>query len=221
MIVLHFPTTKDLFLYLECEVLSNIDHPSIIKTFRFFFGDIEHEPSILLENCKSNLKKSVKNLSNEARCQIIIEISSAMKSVHEAGIMHRDLKLVNILLDADDHTKVSDFGLCMMIEQESLTGSRTQLAGTLNYMAPELVRGRKDYDEKVDVYPFGVVVFMIFTKGQKPDVSIADVADGNMAEIPMSVSKFASNLISRCWEKEPFKRPSFAGIYDLLKGNEN
>lgn len=177
--------------------------------------------SILLEYCKSNQKKNVKKLSNEVRCQIIVEISSAMKSVHEAGIIHRDLKLENILLDADDHAKVSDFGLCTLIDQESLTGSRTQMAGTLNYMAPELVRGRKDYDEKVDVYAFGVVVFMILTKGQKPDASIADVADGKMAEIPMSVSKFASNLISRCWEKDPSKRPSFTEICDLLKGNEN
>lgn len=144
-----------------------------------------------------------------------------MKRVHEAGIMHCDLKLENILLYADDHAKVSDFGLCTLIEQESLTGSRTQMAGTLNYMAPELVRGRKDYDEKVDVYAFGVVVFMILTKGQKPDASIADVADGKMAEIQMSVNKFASNLISRCWEKEPSKRPSFAEICDLLKGNKN
>ena len=157
-----------------------------------------HGPSILLEFCASNLK-----------------------SVHSAGVIHRDLKLENILLDEDNHAKVSDFGLSGFIEQESGGWSRTQMVGTASYMAPELVQGRKDYDEKVDVYAFGVVVFMIVTKGERPGISAFDVGNGKKAAIPMSVSRFSRNLIEKCWSFKASDRPSFSEINDLLRGNED
>ena len=155
------------------------------------------------------------------RVGVIVEVSSAMESVHSAGVIHRDLKLENILLDEDNHAKVSDFGLSGFIEQESGGWSRTQMVGTASYMAPELVQGRKDYDEKVDVYAFGVVVFMIVTKGERPGISAFDVGNGKKAAIPMSVSRFSRNLIEKCWSFKASDRPSFSEINDLLRGNED
>lgn len=180
-----------------------------MKTFGFFYGDSSHAPSILLEFCPSNLKKRVKKLTNRERVRVIIELSSAMESVHTAGIIHRDLKLENILLDKDNHVKLGDFGLCSFIEKDTEIMSYTQMVGTINYMAPELVKGRKDYNEKVDVYAFGVVVFMILTNGEKPDITIFDVGAGKKAPIPKSVSSFSKKLIEKCWSFEASERPSF------------
>ena len=104
---------------------------------------------------------------------------------------------------------------------DSETMSRTQMAGTLMYMAPELVQGRTDYDEKVDVYAFGVVVFMILTKGEIPKISLYDVGAGKKADIPSSVSSFSRDLINKCWSYKASDRPSFAEICDTLKGNES
>ena len=112
----------------EYEIINSRDHANIVRADGFCFGDSTQSMSILLEFCASNLK-----------------------SGHSAGVIHRDLKLENILLDDDNHAKVSDFGLSGFIEQESGGWSRTQMVGTASYMAPELVQGRKDYDEKVDV----------------------------------------------------------------------
>ena len=205
----------------EYEFLNSLNHPNIIKTFGISFGDPKHPPAILLEYCPSNLKKKIKKLNDNERICAIVDISSAMKEVHALGIIHRDLKLENILLDSNNKIKVSDFGLGTFIKLDSETISRTQMTGTLKYMAPELVQERDDYNEKVDVYAYGVVVFLILTKGEFPKISLHDVGNGKKAAIPSNITKFASGLINKCWSYKAEDRPSFAEIYEILKGNEN
>ena len=206
---------------LEYESINQLDHANIIKAFGISFGDSTHPPAILLEYCVSNLKKKIKKLTNSERICAIVDLSSAMKEVHSVGIIHRDLKLENILLDENNKIKVSDFGLCTLMTVDNESKTRTQMTGTLKYMAPELVQEKTDYDEKVDVYAFGVVVFLILTKGEFPKISLADVGAGKKADIPSSISGFARDLINKCWSYEASDRPSFAEICDTLKGNED
>lgn len=116
---------------------------------------------------------------------------------------------------------MSDFGLCALIELDAETLSRTTMKGTLKYMAPEIFQERKDYDEKVDVYAFGVVVYLILTKGEFPKISVADVSAGKKADIPDSITDFSRELIDRCWSCQASERPSFAEICDTLKGKED
>lgn len=203
----------------ECEVLNSLNHPNIIKTFGFYFGDSTHEPAILLEYCQSNLKKRIKKLNDKERISVIVSLCSAMKEVHSVGIIHRDLKPENILFDENNNVKLSDFGLCTLIKNDE-TLSHTQMTGSLHFMSPELIQGRTDYDEKVDVYAFGVVLFLILTKGQYPEISIADVGAGKQAPVPSSITEFSSELIKSCWSAESKNRPSFAEICDMLEGND-
>lgn len=206
---------------LEYESINHLDHPNIIKAFGISFGDSTHSPAILLEYCVSNLKKMIKKMSDSERVSAIVDISSAMKEVHSVGIIHRDLKLENILVDDKNKIKVSDFGLCTLMTTDDDTKSRTQMTGTLVYMAPELLEGRTDYDEKVDVYAFGVVVYQILMKGEFPNIGIADVIKGKKADIPSSICSFSRNLINKCWSYKASERPSFDEICNTLKGNEN
>lgn len=201
----------------EYEILNQIDHPNIIKTYGFCFGDKTQEPVILLEYCPSSLKKKIKKLNKNEKIQIIIGIISAMKEVHSLGIIHRDLKLENILLDDNNNVKVSDFGLSTLADA-SMT--YTQMAGTLKFMAPELVNCRTDINEKVDVYSFGVLVYLIISEGEFPKIGLADVGNGKKAEIPENFSSFSRNLINKCWSFEAKDRPSFEEIYNIVKGNE-
>lgn len=206
---------------LEYESINQLDHKNIIKAFGIYFGDEEHAPSILLEYCASNLKKKIKKLTNSERIRAIVDISSAMKEVHSVGIIHRDLKLENILLDEENNVKLSDFGLCTLMTVENESKTRTQMTGTLKYMAPELLNESTDYDEKVDVYAFGVVVFLILTKGEFPKIGFSDILHGKKADIPSSITHFSKELINKCWSFKASDRPSFAEIYDSLNKNES
>ena len=116
-----------------------------------------------------------------------------MDKVHSMGIIHRDLKPENIPLDSNNNKKLCDFSHWAFINNE--TKSPTCMIGSLPFMSTELLQGRKDDDQKVDVYAFGVVVFNILTKGEYPDISFAEVANGNQAPIPSNISSFSSQLI--------------------------
>lgn len=204
----------------EYEVLNELNHPNIIKVFGICNGDETHPPSIVLELCPSNLSCQIKSLNDIERISIIIEICSAMKEVHKAGIIHRDLKLENILLDKNNHVKLSDFSICTFFDNNG-SMNHTQMIGTLKFMAPEIILEQTDYNEKIDVYSFGVVFFLILTKGEFPKINIVDVGKGKKAEIPKFITEFSRDLINLCWSFDPKERPSFDDIYRNLTENKN
>ena len=204
----------------EFEVIFKLNHPNIVKAYEFCFGDSTHSPSYILEYCPNNLKKCIERIQKSERKRIIIELSSAMEKVHSIGIIHRNLKLENILLDEEDHVKLIDFGDYALIKDETESMDRTQNVGSIHFMAPELIQGKKDYNEKVDVYSFGVIVYMILTKGEYPKINILDVGIGKKANIPSNASKFSKELIDKCWSFKPSDSPSFTGICLMLQENE-
>ena len=85
-------------------------------------------------------------------------------------------------------------------------------------MAPEIIN-EQHYDEKVDVYSFGVLVYFILSGGKMPEITLAQVANGKMASIPPSFTPFAKDLITKCWSFQPNDRPSFDTILKLLSEN--
>ncbi len=104
-----------------------------------------------------------------------IEIADALAHAHESGLVHRDLKSTNVMITPKQGAKVLDFGLARMLDthqidalsqsQRSLTDEGL-IAGTLPYMAPELLRGQRG-DERVDIWALGVLLYEMFT-GRRP-----------------------------------------------------
>ncbi|OHS96962.1 CAMK family protein kinase [Tritrichomonas foetus] len=123
----------------EYEIMSQISHQNILKTYGICYGDSSHPPSILLEYCPTNLKKMIQKLTTEEKeriiSEIIHEIISGMSYLHSRGIIHRDLKPENILIDSSKHVKICDFCLCTTMNEHT----HTQGIGTLSYMSPELL----------------------------------------------------------------------------------
>ena len=154
-------------LFNEYVLLSNLNHPNIVKVFGFYYGNENHNPAILLEYCKFNLEKIIKELNDDDLVGIIYEICLAMKYVHEMNIIHRDLKMKNILITSKKHVKICDFGISKKMDLTTFT-SNTHNIGTIPFMAPEIFNDDVDYDQKVDVYAFGVIMYFICTKGDLP-----------------------------------------------------
>ncbi|KAJ7953581.1 putative Kinase [Quillaja saponaria] len=108
------------------------------------------------------VKKNAQPLTWEMRCKIVLGTAEGLAYLHEESqvrIIHRDIKLSNILLDEDFTPRIADFGLARLFPDDK-THISTAIAGTLGYMAPEyVVRGK--LTEKADVYSFGVLVIEV------------------------------------------------------------
>ena len=99
-------------------------------------------------------------------------------------------------------------------EQSTSRGS-----GTQKFMAPEILKEEK-YNEKADVYSFGVILFFMISGGQMPKITIIQMGNGKKAPIPDTFTEFASDLINKCWETDPDDRPSFQEIAESLEKND-
>jgi eukaryotic-like serine/threonine-protein kinase len=99
--------------------------------------------------------------------RIAVEISHALEYVHSMGVVHRDLKPENVFVDEHDWIKLIDFGIASKQGGRRLTfGKLSQLTGTVDYMAPEQVRGKRG-DARTDVYALGAMLYEMLT-GEAP-----------------------------------------------------
>jgi hypothetical protein len=137
-------------------------------------------------------------------------------------VLHRDLKSANLLLDEGYKTKVCDFGLSRLKAQaRSMTGN----CGTVQWMAPEVLANRS-YDEKADVYSFGIILWELLTRecpyeGMAPIAcALAVLNRDKRPEIPKWCPPGLHALIKACVKKEPSERPSFPQIILALDAME-
>lgn len=90
----------------------------------------------------------------------------------------------------------------------------------MQFMAPEILQGKTDYNEKVEVYSFGVVLYFIVSQGEYPKFNLADIVTGKSVSIPKTFRKLAQELLRRCLSPSPSDRPSFKKLYDALQKNK-
>ncbi|XP_077117058.1 protein kinase C delta type-like [Ranitomeya variabilis] len=143
------------------------------------------------------------------------EILSGIEFLHSRGIIHRDLKLSNILLDSDGHAKIADFGLAAM----NVFGSQkiSEFYGTPGYMAPEMIR-QQPFNYTVDLFAFGVIVFQMATRYYpfNPGPRLAYSVKCDKPCYPNTMNSKLRNVIARLLCKSPKKRQY---ICSNLKGH--
>lgn len=150
----------------------------------------------------------------------IYQIIEGIKYVHFNHIIHRGIKPTNILIGSDGSIKISDFGISklMTAEEQSMTCG----AGTQKFMAPEVIDECSNYDEKVDVYSFGVLLFYILSGGEMHAIKMSDKMKGKKGPIPSDFTAFAHQLINDCWNFDAKDRPSFNEmIFEMENNNYN
>lgn len=199
-------------------IYNQLNHPNIIKVIGCCYGDKHNPPSILVEYCPYTLKSIIKSLSNWEVIAIIFEITKAMKYAHQNGICHRDLRPENILLTSTKNVRISDFGVSVFM---SLDMQKSAILETnkaeLFFIAPELL-SESHYNESVDVFSFGSLLYYMLTKGSYP--ASKDPSSGRMGPIPSSINHLSRKIIQSCWSLNPEQRPSFSDISALIVQNE-
>ena len=141
------------------------------------------------------------------------QIASAVAHVHAHGVVHRDIKSCNILLDRERQVvKIADFGLSRHVATQGK--SMTAATGTFRWMAPELLSGNGKYGTAVDVYSFGVVIYEMVS-GLLPfpllspvEAAVRVVRDNLRPDLPDSVPSELAAAVKRCWDADVAKRPA-------------
>jgi tRNA A-37 threonylcarbamoyl transferase component Bud32 len=165
----------------EGEVLAKLDHPHIVRVYdagRLSDG----RPYLTMDFVEGTTLEHVARrgpmpLAEAAR--IVEVVARAVAFMNGRGVVHRDLKLGNILLDAKGVPRIADFGLAHVHGARTRITQDGDLLGTPLYMAPEVVRGEGGIDGRVDVYALGVMLFRLVT-GSYPFFADTSVALFNM-----------------------------------------
>jgi tetratricopeptide (TPR) repeat protein len=160
----------------EAQMLGRLKHPGIAQIYHAGTADTGFGPQPFfamefVQGCGLREYIEQRRLSIRQRLELLAKVCDAVQHAHQKGVIHRDLKPVNILVDESGQPKILDFGVGRIIDARDADTMRTmpgQLMGTLSYMSPEQVQGRvEDVDTRADVYSMGVILYEVLS-GQLP-----------------------------------------------------
>ena len=149
---------------------------------------------------------------------MIQQLIRTLSYIHKNGIVHRDIKSHNILVDSNFNIKLCDFGLARY-KSELMFGTGA-FSGTPAYMAPELYM-KKAYDEKIDVFSFGTLMWEILIRkipyegNEVLDIKNKVLNEENIYIPPKMVSETLSNIIHNCRSFDSEKRPTFSELGNI------
>ncbi len=150
----------------EARAVAQLAHPNIVTVIDR--GEQEGRQFIVFEYIDG---ENLKELSNRGPLEVgeairlVLQVGRALSFAHERGLVHRDVKPQNVLLNEDGQAKVTDFGIARSLDVHGVTQTGTVL-GTSDYIAPEQARGQK-VDPKTDIYSLGVVLYELLS-GEVP-----------------------------------------------------
>ncbi|KAF8078715.1 MAP kinase [Lyophyllum atratum] len=209
-------------LKMESETLKDLDHPNIVQYLGF--EETPDNLSIFLEyvpggSIGSCLLKHGK-FDEEVTKSFTAQILAGLEYLHSKGILHRDLKADNILVEMSGVCKISDFGISKRTDDGS-GGAFTAMQGTVFWMAPEVINTqKKGYNFKIDIWSVGCVVLEMWA-GMRPwmgDEAVAVMFKLYQSKLPPPVpedvvlSELADDFRRKCFAINPEERPTSAEL---------
>ena len=211
----------------EARASAALNHPNIAQVYSI---EKVEELFIVMEYIEGiELKEWIRSEECTLLDQLKItkQIAAGIKAAHDKGVIHRDIKSNNIMINRSGDVKIMDFGIAYFRGEEHITKTGTTL-GTTAYMSPEQLRGF-DADEVTDIWSFGVILYELFTQNlpfqgsYEPAImySITEEEPIPIEEYTAEVPEKIRYVISRCLEKDREKRYSSFGeiTSDLNEGS--
>ena len=210
---------------------AQLQHPNIVPALDFF--QIDGRSYLVMryvegESLESRLEKHRPPLTMAEIQTISWDVSSALDYAHSLGVVHRDVKPANMLIDRGGNTLLMDFGIAKALREErSVTLTGTSM-GTPDYMSPEQIVDPKRVDSRSDVYSFGCVLYAMFT-GETPfsyeGATAFHVQTGHVRSVPPplvyrnpDVPHSFGDVVLKCLEKDPADRyPTCGAVMSALE----
>jgi serine/threonine protein kinase len=201
-------SAKKKILY-ETNLMRSLFHPSVTKILETF--ESEKYMLIIMEYISGgnlqNFVKKRRKLTEKTAKILFRQIIQGIKYIHSRGIVHRDIKLENILLDLNNIIKICDFGVGKLIKPNTILKDQ---CGTPVYMAPEIIKGNGYQGFPVDIWSAGIALYIMlsgslpFNKDKEHSLEY-NILNNDIKEIS-DISEEGNNLLKKILEKDPNKR---------------
>ena len=204
-------------LAVEGRLAASLDHPAIVKMYDVLVDD--ETPALIMELIEGeslNVRLGRDGaLAPRAAAAIGAEVADALAEAHSHGIVHRDVKPSNILLDADGHAHLADFGIAHSLEADAERLTQTgMVVGTPAYLSPEQLAG-DEVGPRTDIFGLGAVLFEMLT-GKPPYAAMAPLllAQAHAAGPPAmpDTDPALADITRACLATSPSERPPDAGF---------
>ena len=217
----HWETTPHLKRFRhEAEAAASLEHPQIVPIYEI--GESDGSCYFSMKFVEGGQLAEVlkrESMSTRRAAELLAKIARTVHFAHQHGILHRDIKPGNILLDRQGEPHLTDFGLARLLEQESTITHSSDVLGTPSYMSPEQAAGRtKELTAATDVYSLGAVFYQMLT-GEPPFAGgttyetirmVLESEPRNPRVRNAKIDRELSTICLKCLEKDPQRRYSSA-----------
>ncbi|KAJ3078130.1 hypothetical protein HK102_004717 [Quaeritorhiza haematococci] len=210
----------------EASRMRRLSHPRIVVLLGVINDSVSRTYSLVMEYMENGSLYARINslqpaLSWKDRLIIARDIASGMAHLHRVGLIHRDLKSQNVLLDSNNRAKICDFGMSLVRTESKSYVQVSQAAGTVCWMAPECFGFKPRISTQSDVYAFGIILWEMTAwdipyQGIDDDEIRRGVKKGERLEIPENTPNEMNKLLESAWHPQPQQRPSFPDILKSL-----
>lgn len=205
----------------EAEILKNLNNPNIVRLFGIgkFKGLRYYAMEVINGETLEAILLRKGAFSWDETIELGKQICNALQHAHDNGVVHRDIKLSNLMVTKQGVLKLTDFGIAKDLDGTLLTGANCAI-GTAAYMSPEQCRGESTVTGKSDLYSLGVVLFELLT-GKRPFrgnnavelfLHHVQTKPERPSRINLEIPKFLDTLILHLLEKAPDDRPPSASV---------
>ncbi len=221
----------------EAQMASSLNHPHIVSVYDI--GEFEGRHYLVTEYVDGGTLKdwaTEKPRTPKEVIELLTGVADGLAAAHQAGILHRDIKPLNILVARNGYAKLADFGLAKLAENGTINlaahspeGSTRPglILGTIAYMSPEQALGQP-LDSRSDIFSFGIVLYEMLS-GKRPfggrtDLEVLKtIIHGDLPPLSEEIPEAYRNIVEKALEKDPAERYQSMRemVVDLRRGQRS